>query len=69
MILGILSLILCAVLGPVAIFSYYTAKKEMAIGGYSKSSHSMAKAGLIMGIISTLFLVGGILLMFLSNFI
>ena len=57
MILGILSLVTCTfygtvIFGPASIILYYLAKKEMAVGGYSKSSHTMAKSGLIMGIIS-----------------
>ncbi|MCH8822859.1 MAG: DUF4190 domain-containing protein [Planctomycetes bacterium] len=68
MIFGILSLVACVVLGPVAIFSYYTAKKEMAVGGYSKSSHTMAKAGLIMGIISSAFIAILVIFTILSNF-
>ncbi|MCZ6734267.1 MAG: DUF4190 domain-containing protein [Planctomycetota bacterium] len=53
LVLGILSLTVCALLGPIAIFAATSAKKEMAVGGYSRGSHTMAKAGLIMGIIST----------------
>ena len=53
MVVGILSLTVCALAGPVAIWLYANSKKEMAVGGYSRGSHTMAKAGLIMGIIST----------------
>lgn len=67
MVLGIISLVACALLGPIAIFAYYSAKKEMAVGGYSKSSHTMAKAGLIMGIISTVLFFGGILAVVLNE--
>lgn len=68
MVLGILSLFTWGVLGPVAIFSYYTAKREMAVGGYSKSSHTMAKAGLIMGIITSAFIAILLIFTILSNF-
>jgi hypothetical protein len=67
MVLGILSLAVCAVFGPVAIFYYFSAMNEIEQGGYSGGARSMAKAGLIMGIISTaigavagLFLLGGL---------
>ncbi|MCH8151190.1 MAG: hypothetical protein IH830_02310 [Planctomycetes bacterium] len=52
MVVGILSLTVCALAGPVAIWLYANSKKEMAVGGYSRGSHTMAKAGLSMGIIS-----------------
>ncbi|MCC7292237.1 MAG: DUF4190 domain-containing protein [Phycisphaerales bacterium] len=68
MVLGIVSLTACALCGPVALVYYYKARKQLATGHYSRGSHGMAKAGLIMGIISTaitgvmggLFLVGGL---------
>lgn len=52
-VLGLLSLIICGVLGPVAILVYFSARKELNQGGYSKSSHTLARVGLILGIIST----------------
>lgn len=57
MIIGILSLTVCGVLGPVAIALYYSAMGQIKQGGYSSASHSMAKAGLILGIIATLLTV------------
>ena len=56
MVLGIMSLATCAALGPIAIIVYSSAKKQMAEGSYQQSSHSMAKAGLITGIIGTVLL-------------
>jgi hypothetical protein len=56
MVLGILSLAACPGFGPIAIIMYFAAKSQMAIGGYEQSSHTMAKAGFIMGIISTVLL-------------
>lgn len=53
MIFGILSLTVCGLLGLVAIGLAHAADKEMAAGGYSSTSHTMAKAGWIMGWIST----------------
>jgi hypothetical protein len=53
MVVGILSIALCMILGPVAIVLYYKAMAQINTGGYSESSRTMAKAGLIMGIIGT----------------
>ena len=53
MVLGILSIAVCMPLGPVAIIWYFRAMKEIGQGGYNDGSRSMAKAGLIMGIIGT----------------
>jgi hypothetical protein len=53
MVLGICSIAVCMLCGPVAIFLYYKAVKQINTGGYSDSSRTMAKAGLIMGIIGT----------------
>ena len=63
MILGILSLVVCGILGPVAIILYVTASREMAHGGYSKASRTVARAGLIMGIISIALNAFGLLMM------
>ncbi len=53
MILGILSLTVCGLLGPIAIMLYYNARNHYQSGYYSSSSMSMAKAGLITGWIAT----------------
>ncbi len=53
MILGILSLVACPMLGPVAIIFCYQAQARLYAGGYSKGSESMATAGFVMGIIGT----------------
>mgnify|MGYP005839489497 CR=1 FL=1 len=57
LVCGILSLTVCGLLGPIAIALYYSAKGHYDGGGYSASSMSMAKAGLITGIIATVLLV------------
>lgn len=54
MVLGILSLAVCAPLGIVALILYGIAIREIDRGGYSKSARTFAKAGLIMGIIGTI---------------
>ena len=53
LVLGILSVAVCMPLGPIAIFWYFRAMKDIGQGGYSEGSKSMAKAGLITGIIGT----------------
>ena len=58
MVLGILSLVVCGLLGPVAIALYFSATKEISRGGYTRGSKTMAQAGLVMGVISTLLLLG-----------
>lgn len=57
MVFGILSLVVCGVLGPVAIILYVTAIREMNRSTYARASHTMATAGLVMGIISTSIMV------------
>lgn len=57
LILGILSLTVCGLLGPVAIGLYYSAKGQLARGGFSSSSRTSAKVGLILGIIGTVLTV------------
>ena len=53
MIMGILSLVICGpIFGPIAIVYYYSAMREMESGLYSGASRTMAKAGLIMGIVA-----------------
>jgi hypothetical protein len=52
-VLGLLSLAVCALLGPIAILVYFNARSELNRGGYSKSSHTLARVGLILAIIST----------------
>ena len=53
MVIGIISVAVCMPLGPIAIVLYFGAMKELSQGGFSDSSRTMAKAGLIMGIIGT----------------
>lgn len=56
MIMGILSLVIFGpVFGPIAIIYYFAAKKQLKTGAYSDASRTMAKAGLVMGIIATVF--------------
>jgi len=53
LVLGICSLAVMPLLGPLAIIYYYRAKREIETGFYSSGSWTMAKAGLILGVIAT----------------
>ena len=69
MVLGIVSLVACMPLGVVAIALYPKAKREILEGGYGHSSLTMAKAGLITGIVALaitglyVLFIGGVMLM------
>ena len=52
MVLGILSIVVCGLIGPFAIWQYYVAREEVRRGHASRDSMSMATAGLILGWIS-----------------
>lgn len=58
MVVGIVALITCGVLGPVAIGLAWSAMGQIERGGFAPASKSMADAGLTLGIISTIVLVG-----------
>ena len=55
MVIGILAFATCGLLGPIAIWLYVNAKNEMTVGGFSRASHAMARAGLVLGIVSMIF--------------
>ena len=57
MVLGILSLVVCAIIGPFAISTYYTYLKQVERGEASAEGMAMAKAGLITGWIGTALLI------------
>ena len=52
MVLGIVSIVVCMPVGIVAVALYPRAKREVLEGGYGNGSLTMAKAGLITGIIA-----------------
>lgn len=54
MVLGIIGIAACGLVGPFAIWLYYRAKDEVARGVAPPSSMGMAKAGLVLGWISTI---------------
>lgn len=53
MVLGICSIAVCGLLGPVAIMMYYDFQKQVAAGTGDPNGMVMAKAGLITGWIAT----------------
>ncbi len=61
MILGIISVVCCSLCGPVAIFLSLSARRRVATSGGTVGGGGMATAGLILGIIGTVLLVGGII--------
>ncbi|XAL98800.1 DUF4190 domain-containing protein [Phycisphaeraceae bacterium D3-23] len=62
MVLGIIAITACGLVGPVAIVMSYRAKEDIREGKASPSTLGMAKAGLILGWISSILTVAGILL-------
>jgi len=58
LVLGILSLLPCCwVVGPVAFFIGNAARRRIEVAGGTISGGGMATAGMVMGIIGTVFLV------------
>ena len=62
LVLGILSLITCAFLGPFAWMMGSADMKKIAAGEISEEARGMTQAGMICGIIGTVFLGLGILI-------
>ena len=60
LVLGIISVVCCAILGPVAIFIGNASRQRIAASGGTLGGGGMATAGFILGIIGTVFLVLGI---------
>lgn len=56
MVWGIVSLVVCQPIGPIALWYYHKTKREMETGLYAQSSMAMAKAGFWTGLISTILL-------------
>jgi len=53
LVLGIISLVACFLLGPVAIYYGKKARTLIDAGGYNPSSRGLATAGYVLGIIGT----------------
>ncbi len=66
LVTGIVGLLCCGVLGPVAIFLSNNAKKEM--GASNQQGGGLATAGLVLGIIASVFLVIQVVLVATGNF-
>lgn len=64
LVLGILSLICCQLLGPVAWYMGRQQLRKIEAGIAPQQSEGTAKAGMILGIIATVFLAIGIVWMF-----
>ncbi|MEM9415289.1 MAG: DUF4190 domain-containing protein [Planctomycetota bacterium] len=62
MVLGVIAITACGLLGPVAIMMYYRAKEDIRMGKAAPNTLGMAKAGLILGWISTILTIGVILI-------
>jgi hypothetical protein len=61
LVLGILSVVCCAPLGPVAIFIGNASRQRVQASGGTVGGGGMATAGFVLGIIGTVFLVLGII--------
>ncbi|HZT66057.1 MAG TPA: DUF4190 domain-containing protein [Acidimicrobiales bacterium] len=60
LVLGILSLLCCAILGPVAIVLGRRSRRRIESSGGALSGLGLAIAGMVLGIIGTLFLALGV---------
>ena len=61
LVLGIISVICCALVGPVAFFLGNSARGRIQASGGTVGGSGMATAGMILGIIGSVFLLLGIL--------
>ncbi len=57
LVLGILSVICCPLVGPVAFFIGNAARARIQMAGATVGGEGMATAGMILGIIGTIFVV------------
>jgi hypothetical protein len=57
LVLGILGLVCCPILGPVALFISNQAKAEINASGGQQGGHGLAQGGLILGILGCIWLV------------
>jgi len=66
LVLGILGLVVCGVIGPFAWSMGNRVVREIDASGGRWGGRSEANVGRILGIVSTVLLIGGVLLMFLA---
>ena len=67
LVLGILSILCCGLLGPVAWYLGSQELKKIAAGASPAAGEGMAKAGMILGIIGTVLLVLSLLWIFFAG--
>ena len=60
LVLGIVSVVCCSILGPVAIFIGNASRQRIQASGGTLGGGGLATAGFVLGIIGTVFLVLGI---------
>lgn len=60
LVLGILSIVLCQILGPIAWVMGNTELASIDAGRRSPDNRGLATAGKVIGIVGTVFLVGGL---------
>jgi len=61
LVLGIISVLCCPILGPVALFIGNSSRQRVQASGGTLGGGGLATAGLILGIIGTIFLVFGVI--------
>jgi hypothetical protein len=61
LVLGIISVVCCAILGPVAFFVGNSSLTRIRASGGTLGGEGLAQAGRILGIIGTIFLVLGVI--------
>jgi len=61
LVLGIISVFCCPILGPVALFIGNASRQRVAASGGTMGGGGLATAGLVLGIIGTVFLVFGVI--------
>jgi len=61
LILGIVGFFCCQILGPVALFIGNSSRQRIAASGGTLGGAGLATAGMILGIITTVFLVIGVI--------
>lgn len=61
LVLGIISCVCCPILGPVALFIGNSSRQRVASSGGTLGGGGLATAGMILGIIGTVFLVFGVI--------
>jgi hypothetical protein len=61
LVLGIISVFCCPILGPVALFIGNSSRQRVQASGGTLGGGGLATAGMILGIIGTIFLVFGVI--------